>query len=238
MATSTGSLPASGGVTRQSDLALWYKFDETSGTTAAPLIGSGDMTLTNGASFASGINGNAIDYDGSNDYAESASGPTVAGDCTLSWWVYPDSNASRRNMVGSTNYWTTGKANTFTATHTTGGDVYLLHTGASPPASNYYLKTWDTNMSTGAWHHVALVLDTSANTVNCWVDGTDHGSQATSGYTFADISEGIICGMYYQGGAGPYGAFNGKIDDLRVYKEALADGDIGDIYNSGDGDWG
>ena len=91
-------------------------------------------------------------------------------------------------------------------------------------------------MSTGAWILIGVVLDTSASEISVWVDGVDLGAVATGGRTFSDMSNGLVVGAYRQGGTN-YGYFNGKIDDLRIYNAALSDSDMGDIYNSGSGDW-
>ena len=60
--------PAVAATVRESDMTLWYKFDETSGNSAAD-SGSGGHTgtLVNGPTFVAGKFGNAISFDGSND---------------------------------------------------------------------------------------------------------------------------------------------------------------------------
>tara|TARA_Y100001938_G_scaffold23323_2_gene30408 strand:+ start:5198 stop:5944 length:747 start_codon:yes stop_codon:yes gene_type:complete len=227
-------------VTRESDLVLWYKFDETSGTTASPSVGSGDMTLTNGAAFASGgKNGYTTDYDGTNDYAASTSGPTVTGDCTISYWAYCEFVQSGRGHVSSRNYYTSGYDNNFTIrSHGSGGTgdlFFYMGDGTSVVGT-----VSDTNNADNAWYHFALVLDASEELVTIYSNATvpsTNGTLATGGRTFADMSNGLTLGMYHQSGGGPWGAFRGLIDDLRVYNVALTSGNVTSIYNSGDGDF-
>ena len=73
-------------------LVLHYKFDETSGTTAADSSGNGNTgTLTNmaGTEWTAGKVGGALDFDGSNDYVDLGNGlADNMGDVTFSSWIY------------------------------------------------------------------------------------------------------------------------------------------------------
>lgn len=56
-------------------LSLWYKFDETNGTTAADSSGNGKTaTLVNGPTWVAGKKANAVNLDGSNDYVSLPAG--------------------------------------------------------------------------------------------------------------------------------------------------------------------
>jgi len=71
-------------------LAHW-PLDETSGTTAADDSGNGlDATLYNGASFTTGKFGNAVTFDGSDDYAATSAtslGLNNEAALSLALWV-------------------------------------------------------------------------------------------------------------------------------------------------------
>jgi len=73
------------------DELVWWKFDETSGTTASDASGNGNAgTLTNMAStmWTAGKIGNALSFDGANDYVvRSALSSTITGDCTVGVWM-------------------------------------------------------------------------------------------------------------------------------------------------------
>ena len=222
-----GASAAGGSVTRQDDLLGWWKFDETSGTTA-------DLTLYNGPTFVSGKHLNAIDVDGVDDYAESTAGPTNTGDCTVSLWVNCDVSASTRGLVGSYRYYTPGYDGNWSLRRNGTNIMLVMADGVAfnPPNS----RNWTTSMSVGEWHLIGLVLDTAASEVSCWVDGVDYGALTTAGRNFEDMANGLVVGAFRQGGV-VYNWFNGKIDDLRIYNAALSDSDMGDIWGSGNGDW-
>ena len=58
-------------------LVSWWRFDETSGTTASPSIGSHNGTLTSPASFGTGKFGNAVIFTGAEN--SKANFPAAAG---------------------------------------------------------------------------------------------------------------------------------------------------------------
>ena len=53
----------------RTDLVSYWKFDETSGTTASDSVGSNDGTVS-GATWVSGKINNGLSFDGNNDYVE------------------------------------------------------------------------------------------------------------------------------------------------------------------------
>jgi len=71
---------------------VWYKFDETSGTTAADSSGNGkNATLTNGPTWVAGKINNAVNLDGSNDYVSAPSGlVSTLNDFSITAWVKQD----------------------------------------------------------------------------------------------------------------------------------------------------
>src|SRR4029077_7404859 len=81
----TGGIPAP-----TPGLTAGYAFDELTGTTAADASGHGLVgTLTNGPTFTTGKNGNALTLDGVNDYVNLGN-PTalqITGSLTLSGWI-------------------------------------------------------------------------------------------------------------------------------------------------------
>jgi hypothetical protein len=75
-----------------------YSFDGGSGTTVADTVGGNTLDLVNGPVWAGGKYGNAVSFDGSNDYAvaEAANSQLnlTGHNLTLSAWVNPRANNS------------------------------------------------------------------------------------------------------------------------------------------------
>ena len=89
--SATASATTSTGIP-DANLIGWYKFDQTSGTTAADSSGYGSNgTVINGATWTTGNRGNAVDLDGTNDYSALPAGVvSSANTATLSAWVNLD----------------------------------------------------------------------------------------------------------------------------------------------------
>lgn len=187
-----------------------WKLDEGSGTTAADSASGGSNgTLTGGPVWASGTDGNAIDFDGTNDYVDipltsalNLQGNTV----TLSAWINADVTTGMRRIVS------------MPTSETAGSEKYTLLINANQ------LQFWtnDTSLSTaftttGSWVHVAGVYDGA--TMALYVNGTLMNSVAMTGNLRATTNGTLQIGRY-----GPtFGQyFDGRIDDVRVYERALS----------------
>jgi len=89
----------------QEDTVAWWKFDEGSGSMADDnSVNDNNGTLHNMYSndWVTGYDGNALDFDGSNDYIsvnDSNSISVGGGDFTISAWIYPHSIGGWRAIV-------------------------------------------------------------------------------------------------------------------------------------------
>ncbi len=87
----------------------------------------------------------------------------------------------------------------------------------------------------GAWHHVAVTVNSSGNTL--YIDGAvasvsySSGSATTTAF-FDDItaSDAVDIGRSVRGGVAE-GEFDGLLDETRVYNRALSSSDIGELAN-------
>jgi hypothetical protein len=195
------------------NLLLWLKFDETSGSTAADSSNYGnDGTLTNMHAtndWVEGRIGNALDFDGHNDYVDvsSLSAPT---DKTFACWIY---------------------INDLTDTYHT-----LMEFGDDAPwfglaqwYGDWYLLEWDkgcwsnASLSTGQWYHIAYTSDSATNRSRIYLNGVEDTYFAPG----ASTETGSGMGVAYHSGDDP---FEGVIDDVRVYDYALSATEISALY--------
>lgn len=205
-------------------VALW-KFNESSGTTAAESVGSYNATLKNGATFAAGKFGNAMSADGVDDTATvaDAAALSLTSEMTLSAWVYLEA------IPNASSYAT------------------VLHKGTTTTSRNYFLQVNGTNLSFGfyqgvatrrfsggtisttkRWYHVAATYVESSGSVCLYVDGVKVQAYTTSYVPVANTQALSI-------GSSPYGDYlNGRIDDVRIYSRALSDAEITTIFNGGE----
>ncbi|MGZ5027592.1 MAG: PKD domain-containing protein, partial [Methylobacter sp.] len=100
--TTTSGTTTSGTTATTNGLVAAYGFEETSGTTVMDASGKGNNgTIFEAARITSGRYGNALDFDGVNDWVtvqDSASLDFSAG-MTLEAWVYPMSQTNGGNTV-------------------------------------------------------------------------------------------------------------------------------------------
>ncbi|HUR46535.1 MAG TPA: LamG domain-containing protein, partial [Candidatus Saccharimonadales bacterium] len=80
------------------------------------------------------------------------------------------------------------------------------------------------------WHHVAYVYDQAGNTT-IYIDGILSLAQATSRPWTWDPAQQIELGRSHDG---YWKAYNGQMDDFRIYNRTLTAGEVAQIVDSGD----
>jgi autotransporter-associated beta strand protein len=201
-----------------SDMVVYYKFDETSGTTAADASGNGNIaSLMSGAAWTTGILSNAVHCDGTaNGYLTLPTG-VVNGisDFTASAWVKTDASAmwARVFDFGSgtgTYMYLAPLSGTGTVRYEilSGGVVQQLN---SPSA-----------MSVGAWHHLVVTL--SGTTGILYVDGV--AVTTNSSMTLNPSSLGSTTLNYIGKSQAADPNLTGSVDDFRFYTHALKSSEV------------
>ncbi|MBI4039236.1 LamG domain-containing protein [Candidatus Daviesbacteria bacterium] len=221
----------------------YWKFDAGGGANASNSgsCGTGcDATLNNMPAYPSGWtnsgkSGNAVSFDGFDDYIDTGSSSALAtdGSLTVSAWFKTSSTNNGfiidRNGNSTINYRLF--VNSFNTTRGKQGKVSTelwFTDGISPTlTSNKYVTD-------GNWHHAALVYDAFSKTISLYVDGSLEAGPTPTGRngSLADPSNRTFIGAW--GGvdkpAGRY--FGGIIDDIKLYKTALVADQISQEFSS------
>lgn len=218
-----------------SPVAYW-KFDETSGTTASDSSGNNNPgTLINGPLWVTGRISNAVQLDGANDYVQVADNDAIdaVGDFTLALWV-----KSTQGMVSG--QWPAimfkdGYGGSGTRT---GYGIYLHDSNSNArwfgnliinDAS--YSVSGNSNIADGLWHH--LVFEREGTTIRSYQDGT-LANTLTAVNTSAANSFPLRFGK--TNFASPYEYFfAGTIDDARFYNRSLSASDVLQLYQGTSG---
>ena len=173
-------------------------------------------------------NAYSVELDGSNDYINIPhdSSLTIAGDLSISAWVYRDST--------STNYWPIITKRGSTATNTT--YQFYLDTSLSGGklrfynGSSAYSPSGGTNVPTNQWVHVAITIDSGVSNGTKWyVNGTAESSTNTFTINKSNTDDVTIGRL----GSTSTSYGKGKIDEVGLFSSVLSASDITDIYNSG-----
>jgi hypothetical protein len=218
---------------QDSNLIAYWPLDEGSGTTANDRGPTGfNGTLTNGPTWVTTAPlGSAVNVDGSNDYVtisddaalRRANGTSV----TITAWIKADTISGYDTIVS--------KGRTGNAGNTTNyclrlddGKLDLYYVDASNEFHNY--ATTSAVISADRWHHVAAVYTFgTANTAKLYVDGvqiTAASWTTTGGGTAGAAAPKTPTEALFFGGINPSGsithAFDGSIDEVRIYGAILS----------------
>ena len=219
-----GRVMASRAASLASDAAASYAFDENAGTSAADASGHGlTGTLTNGAGWGVGRYGSAVDLDGVNDYVSlgNPTGLRLTGSMTISAWVNSTSFPVDDAAVVSKRGGSVGFQLDTTIDRGPRTIGFKLTSGAGQDMFRYGAST----LQLHGWYHIAGVYNAAAGTLHVYLngqldDGPLVGQVATSQQ---DSSENVLIG---QRPAGGNYAFDGSIDDVRLYPRALSAAEI------------
>ena len=140
---------------------------------------------------------------------------------TISVWAFP-LTLPEQYTVGMVAIGQYSPAVCIVGTYSGGPSVYDSQTG--------FMITSDP-VSTGAWHHIAYVVSNS--TTYLFVDNAMVGSAERGALNFT--TGNCYLGLATEDGQGPINYFDGYLDDVRIYTNALTPDEVAALYNSGSG---
>ncbi len=193
----------------------YYRFEETTGTTAADTSGNAnDGTYNNGVTL--GVSsapalGRAGRFDGVDDYVSTSR--TVSTNFTLEMWI----NSKAPSLSGTDSYegngllWSDvgGGANDFT--------MAILNNGLSFFAGDSSITVTSANaINDGHWHHL-VVTRAMGGVTQIYVDGVVRGT-VPSGNSPLDANPAIMIG----GNVLDNRYFDGLVDEVAYYPSVLS----------------
>lgn len=215
------------------NLVAYYAFENN----ANDIHSTNNGTLVGSPTFVSGINGQSINFNGTNNVSVPQSTDfdfnNLVSDlpCSFSFWINPTTNPSFAEVINKQNgtsfQWLIRRVNNYFA--------FAIFTSTG---SNY--KYWQFNSGTTAlntWSHVVILynglgLNSSAN---CYVNGvlTSRTTSNIGSYTkMSSTTQPLIIGK--SGVTG--GFYNGKIDEIAIWKDReLTATEVSQLYNAGAG---
>ena len=194
-------------------LVAYWKFDEGSGTTAADSRGGTTGNLTNSPTWVTGKSGNALDFNGINNYVQIDSGQFAS--CSMSAWIKPGgATVALQNIIGGTN--SLGQAD-FLSYISLNDDWLTIYNGSSYIYGNHF--------GFGGWNHVAFTFDGTTGNFIMYQNGSQTQTGHSNYYNCRATSIGmfsIVSGRY----------FNGTIDEVMIFNRALSAGEIRLLYEN------
>jgi len=198
----------------------YWPMDMVTGTTTPDLSGHGhDGTLVNGPAPVAGRTGNALRFNGGNQYVDTgASILDTTGNYSVSAWVEIDQPG---------NGFQTAVSQDGDSGHS---EFFLQYSGQDHVFAFSYAggRALDTRPpQAGTWYHLVGVRDVQHNQLRLYVNGQLAGSvpycpgNATPGHT-------VIGRTRYNNGLVDF--WGGAIDRVRVYDRALSADEIATLY--------
>ncbi len=210
----------------QSDLIAYWNFNESTGTIASDSSGNANNGIINGATWTTGKLGSALQFDGVNDYVNVPDSNSLdASTFTFESWIknnINDSNILHNRIASKKINWddTDGWSIEINGINSGGaGEITVLGSGRSFNRIQV-LPAWDKN-----WHHLVVVF--SGSTAFIYLDGVYKGVSNINNVVSNNVS--ISIGRL---GAGS-NFFNGIIDEVKIYNQALSAEEIMAEYQAG-----
>jgi GH43 family beta-xylosidase len=208
---------------QQTNPIVHYQFDGNANDSS----GNGlNAVLVNGPAFTTGQVGQAVNFDGSNDYVNLPIGGVInsLNDFTIATWVRLDTTASWRRIFD----FGSGTSVNMFLTPTSGSTVRFAITTGGGGAEQRINGT--SALPTGTWTHVAVTR--SGNTGRLYVNGTQVGqntSMTLSPASLGNTNQNWLGRSQYSSD----GYLDGQIDDFRIYNRALSGSEVQSLANNG-----
>lgn len=222
--TAYGDEGNSGTIQGAGDEVLAWSFNEGMGETVHDFAGTFDGSFSGNPEWTAGKRGQALDFDGSNDYVTAGSTrPVAAGSYSISFWV----NLDGTGQVRPVSQWGSNHDFLFLYDSGNGQMEFILRDGNS---QNVQTEVSDSEFSPGTWHHFVGVADQSNSELRLYLDGTLVDTVAWDG-THSTGGDPFYIGEQSTG----EGDLDGQIDDVKVYDSALTTSAVSDLYANPEG---
>jgi prepilin-type N-terminal cleavage/methylation domain-containing protein len=207
----------------------WWDFEEIVGNKVLDKSGNGfHGTLVGGSTLTDGAKGKALTF-GNGKYVNIGAVPVFKANesFTISAWV----NLTAYDTIYGFNI-------LFQDTYKAGGVSFGVR-GSSDGGNYKKFGYWADGMTPTAfysnqvvplneWHHILMTWDKTTKKTRLYYDGVDKGGQNNVN-SFTPLSSQPL----YIGYGNNTGYFNGKIDEVRIYGQALEVSQIQELYAEG-----
>ncbi|MDO8594906.1 MAG: LamG domain-containing protein [bacterium] len=209
-------------------LVNYWSLNEGTGTKATDASGTGNTgTLTGGPTWVTGRYGQAVSFDGTDDYVSITDNSLASGSSiTPSLWFNQTSSKTVGLFASAAASDAPGEFTMLVNSNGTVSFIAWISGGGDRP----HLNAASAAVSYGAWHHAVGVYDVSAGYAYIYIDGVLSGSTNTT--LNSTTWNGPAIGSGGVGGSTTY-FMNGKMDDVRIYNRALTAAQVAALYGSG-----
>src|SRR5688572_30649882 len=202
-----------------------YGFSEASGATTADVSGNGNTGTLNGATRTSaGQFGSALVFDGNGAFVDLGNGPTLQFNTsmTISAWIraaaFPVDDAAIVSKRSSGELGFQFDTTVDTGPRTIG---FKLTNGAGGNMFRYGRSTLQANQ----WYHISGVYNAEALTLDVYLNGVLDNGTLIGNVTATQQNSALNVNIGRRAGLSGF-AFNGTIDEVRIYNRALSPAEL------------
>lgn len=197
-------------------LAHW-RFDAGSGSVAVDSSGNNwNGTIVGNITWTTGKANGGLQFDGSTSYI-TVGDISAVQNLSIEAWIFiaPGTNGDRMIMSKGSEY--DFRINDTGILSATTGNTTLNY-----PSFNFY-STGNTNQ----WHHLVYTFDDTLNTHKLYRNGVEVASGTNTGSVF-NSPDSLWLGRHTNIN---FATFLGKLDEVKVYGQALTSGEVLALYN-------
>ncbi|MFH1161814.1 MAG: LamG-like jellyroll fold domain-containing protein [Candidatus Jorgensenbacteria bacterium] len=230
-------------VTRDPSLVGYWKLDETSGTLYDTSGHGNNGTQSGGVTYgATGKVGNALSFDGVDDYVSTILSPPSTVPVSVLLWIYPTDNTVSHCVVsrppagwfplyGVCPYLSTNEVYNYT------NGLYGLYLQTTESYGAAMRVTSNVSPPNNTWSQVGFTYDGSSFTL--FYNGQATGKTlwcktggCNENQNYLSISGSQTHSLGKANDAWKSNLFQGSIDDIRIYNRALSAAEISAIYSA------
>ena len=216
-----------------------------SGSTWTDLTGSGIAATLVGSPTYSSANGGSLLFDGSTQYATTASSIASISGTGTSWtieaFIYYNATSSGGGPCIFTNYYTTGNLNIpqMLGAISPGANVAGVSNPAelqvgyyvrNNPNSSFYVTPEQTPLTSGNWYHIVGTFDRT--NLKLYINNVLNNTTASTAGTLLANTAGYRIMTTWNTTDNPAGFWGGNLAILRLYSRALTADEVTTNYNS------
>ena len=213
--------------TNPNNLVAYWGMDEGSGTTLVDSSTYGNTgTILGAPSWSSGIRGQALNFNGSSQYAAApdVSSLDISGNITLAAWIAPAKLGTQRVIckafMGSTDGYELSLSNGgkvfFRVNQKSHTDTYRVNSVSSYPVSGT------------TWIHAAATY--AGDSLRIYINGTEEAAVGMTG-TIGTNSDSLYIGRQKDPIPANTDWYQGQMDEARIYNRALSASEIRALMN-------
>ncbi len=202
----------------------YWPLNETSGTNAPDESdNSNDGTLVNmeDADWVDGVVGKCLSFDGVNKYVDcnNAVNLAVTGSMTIGMWVNKTSYVYYGGLICK---W---YQNEFDICAKSAQEIRILQGDGTHEDIVFDSFTWNND----EWYYFTVVRDAVNKKLRLYVNGVQSGAEKSYTRVVSSSNRKVTIGRRSEGTAQ---AFNGLIDEVRIYDKALSVDEVKALYNN------